>query len=158
MENYEIVKIYKITRPGEQENFTSHIGNEHLLYHGSRACNFVGLLSRGILMPQMVTKLGVPRTDFGWLGAGIYFGDCYETSGQYCIPSDNTGHSYFFLCNVALGKYHEQAETDGSISAPPKGFHSIHGNPDLPDSGFQDHEWCIYDQNQQVMQYLIEYE
>ncbi len=41
------------------------------MYHGSRIGNWVGILNRGILLPDAVTKLGVVRTDFGWLGAGI---------------------------------------------------------------------------------------
>ena len=35
-------------------------------------------------------------------------------------------------------------------------FDSIHGNPDL-NGGFSDHEYCIYEQNQQYLKYLVEF-
>lgn len=153
---YNVDNIFKIIRPGEIERFTTDIGNEHLLYHGSRVCNWMGLLSRGILMPDAITKLGVTRTDFGWLGAGIYFGDCFETSSQYCTPGAK-GTSFLLLCNVALGQFHHQLKQNGSIRAPPPGFHSIHGDPNHPETEFSDHEFCIYNQNQQYAKYLIEW-
>lgn len=41
--------------------FNKKIGNEHMLFHASRFSNWVGILSRGILLPDAVTKLGIPR-------------------------------------------------------------------------------------------------
>ena len=32
------------------------------MYHGSRIQNWIGILSRGLLMPNLVTQLGVTRT------------------------------------------------------------------------------------------------
>lgn len=32
------------------------------MFHGSRMANWIGILTRGVLMPQAVTKLGVHRT------------------------------------------------------------------------------------------------
>ena len=49
-------------------------------------CDLTGdysILSRGLLLPAAVTKLGVKRTDFGWLGAGIYFG-CVVNNNMFC--------------------------------------------------------------------------
>jgi hypothetical protein len=89
--------------------------------------------------------------------AGIYFGDCWETSAQYAQPGMK-GSSIIALCNVALGKVATQTAQDGSITAPPKGFDSIHGDPNADDTEFDDDEFCIYAQNQQYMEYLIEWE
>ena len=44
---------------------------ERLLFHGSNIKNWVGILTRGILLPKIVVSLGVDRTDEGWLGSGI---------------------------------------------------------------------------------------
>jgi hypothetical protein len=52
------------------------------LRRGSRIPNWVGILSRGILLPKIVVSLGVNRTDAGWLGNGIYFGDAICTSAE----------------------------------------------------------------------------
>jgi poly [ADP-ribose] polymerase len=67
---YQVTRIVKVTRAGERKAFNKKIGNERRLYHGSRISNWVGLLTRGILMPEAVLKNGGRRTDFGWLGAG----------------------------------------------------------------------------------------
>jgi poly [ADP-ribose] polymerase len=66
--------------------FTGHIDNQRLLFHGSRIKNWVGILSRGILLPKIVVSMGVNRTDAGWLGSGIYFGDAACTSAGYTSP------------------------------------------------------------------------
>lgn len=151
-----IANIFTLERPEEVKRFNKKTGNEHLLFHASRFCNWVGILSRGLLLPDAVTKLGVPRTDFGWLGAGIYFGSEWSTSENYCgVGSDGTG--CMLILNVALGKPYEQTEIDGKIRAPPSGHHSIHGNPDLPGSQFQDHEWCVYTNNQHAMRYIVQF-
>lgn len=52
-----------------------------------KASNFVGLLSRGVLMPKLVVAMGGKRRDAGLLGNGIYFGDSVDTSAQYCRAS-----------------------------------------------------------------------
>jgi hypothetical protein len=57
------------------------------LVHASRASNFVGLLSRGLLLPSTVLREGLSRrTDFGYLGAGIYFSDHLAASIRYTAP------------------------------------------------------------------------
>lgn len=82
----KILNVFALERPEEVKRFnhkvthfclvffwgvfnSSKIGNEHLLFHASRFENWVGILSRGLLQPNAVTKLGVRRTDFGWLGS-----------------------------------------------------------------------------------------
>lgn len=47
--------------------------------------NFVGLLSRGVLMPKVVVAMGGKRRDAGLLGAGIYFGDSASTASMYTV-------------------------------------------------------------------------
>jgi len=34
------------------------------MFHGTKLAYMVGILTRGILLPEAVTKLGVPRTVF----------------------------------------------------------------------------------------------
>jgi hypothetical protein len=76
---------------------------QRLLFHGSRISNWVGILSRGVLLPHIVTQSGGTRTDAGMLGAGIYFGDCSSTAAQYTTPGQQ-GTRMMLVCNVALGK------------------------------------------------------
>src|SRR5262245_22997233 len=70
-----VKNVYTVKRPVEWDAFTEKIGNQRLLFHGSRISNWVGILTRGILLPKIVVSMGVNRTDEGWLGHGLYFGD-----------------------------------------------------------------------------------
>ena len=67
-------EIYEVCRPVEEEAFTSSIDNKKFLFHSSQAKNFVGIFSRGLLLPKIVVDdFGGTRTDPGMLGSGIYF-------------------------------------------------------------------------------------
>ena len=79
------------------------LDNQRLLFHGSRIQNWVGILSRGILLPKVVVKLGVGRTDAGWLGNGIYFGDAACTSCAYTSPGKQKTR-FMAVARVALGQ------------------------------------------------------
>src|SRR5207302_9199549 len=95
--------IYTLRRDAEWEQFGSGIDNQRLLFHGSRIQNWVGILSRGILLPKIVVSMGVHRTDAGWLGHGIYFGDAACTSLGYTTPGRHQTR-FIALARVALGK------------------------------------------------------
>lgn len=153
-ESYKIKNLYVVKRPIEQKNFNDSIGNKKLLFHGSNAKNWVGILSRGFLLPKKVTKLGVQRTDAGWLGHGIYFGNAVGTAYNYAGQTkQNT--KYIALAMVALGKIKVYKNITYGLTEPPKGFDSCHGNPSGY-SEFADHEFVIYDEKQQKLEYLIE--
>ena len=64
----EIKNIYSVIRPSERDVFTHSIGNQKILFHGSRTSNIVGILSRGLLTPKIVVSKGVKRT-----GMKVYF-------------------------------------------------------------------------------------
>jgi poly [ADP-ribose] polymerase len=44
----KIADVFEIVRPSEQKTFNHKIGNNMLLWHGSRLSNFVGILSQGL--------------------------------------------------------------------------------------------------------------
>ena len=50
----KVVNLFKVKREAEWDTFTQNIPNQRLLFHGSRIQNWVGLLSRGILLPKIV--------------------------------------------------------------------------------------------------------
>ena len=54
------------------------------------------------------------------MGAGIYFGDVWQTSAGYTGQGAN-GTRYMLLVNVALGKIFDQKNVDGKIMKAPKG-------------------------------------
>lgn len=157
----KVKNIWRIKRPDEHKSFDKAVGNNKLLFHGSSARNWIGILSRGLLLPKIVTKLGVSRTDAGWLGSGIYFGDACDTACNYA-GSGSRGTSFIAIATVALGKIKEYRSITYGLSAPPKGYDSCHGvrsdwdDDDDEGSDFDDDEFVIYRHEQQKLEYLVE--
>lgn len=154
----KVVNVYKVKRPGEWEAFDTKVGGERHLFHGSRIQNWVGLLTRGILMPKIVVSMGVNRTDAGWLGNGIYFGDASCTAAFYTTPGKKKTR-FMCIARVGLGKAKDYTKITYGLNEPPKGFDSTHGVRHTKEqtSQFEDDEYVIYRQNQQRMEYLVEF-
>ena len=148
-----VKNIWKVRRKGEYEVFTKDIGNKRQLFHGSSPKNWVGILSRGLLLPKIVTTLGVTRTDGGWLGNGIYFGDAACTS-KYYADSGKRGTKFMTIAEVALGKMQKYRQITYGINKPANGYNSCWG---VRGSSFSDDEFVIYDEKQQYLQYLVEF-
>jgi poly [ADP-ribose] polymerase len=154
----KVLNIYSVRRDDERARFAGHVGNERLLFHGSRVQNWVGILSRGILLPKIVVSMGVHRTDAGWLGNGIYFGDAACTSANYTTAGQG-GSRFMALTHVALGKVKQYTQITYGLTAPPAGHDSCHGvrGSWLKHSQFADDEYVIYATNQQRLEYLVEF-
>jgi predicted DNA-binding WGR domain protein len=150
--------VYTLKRKGELEAYDGSMGNERVLFHGSRIKNWVGILSRGILLPKIVVSMGVSRTDAGWLGNGIYFGDAACTSSFYTSPG-RKGTRLMGLTRVALGKMKDFTKITYGIAEAPAGFHSCHGVRAKPgvSSQFADDEYVIYRTQQQKLEHLVEF-
>eukprot|EP00854_Cymbomonas_tetramitiformis_P007985 gene7985-9492_t len=148
----KVKRVFRLRREEEYERYQPAIGNETYLYHGSRMSNWVGLLSRGILLPKTVVAMGVKRTDEGWLGSGIYFGNA-DTAAGYAGTSKE-GNAYMLMAKTALGKMKDYTKITYGISKPPTGFDSCHG---VMGSEFYDDEYVVYTQHQHRLDYLIEF-
>jgi len=155
--NVRVQNIYTLKRKGEWDAFTKTIDNQRVLFHGSRIQNWVGILSRGILLPKIVVSLGVNRTDAGWLGNGIYFGDAICTSTFYATPGRRKT-KLIGLTRVALGKMMDYTKITYGLAGPPAGYHSCHGvrNTAKTPSQFADDEYVVYQMEQQRLEYLVE--
>ncbi len=156
--NVKVQNIYTLKRHGEYDSFKTSVGNERLLFHGSRIKNWVGILSRGILMPKIVVSMGVNRTDAGWLGNGMYFGDAACTSAFYTTPGKKQTR-FMGVARVALGKMKDYTKITYGLNAPPDGYDSTHGvrRTSTVKSEFDDDEYVIYDGHQQRLEYLVEF-
>ena len=148
-----VKRVFQVKRPGEWETFRADIPNQRMLFHGSRIKNWVGMLSRGILLPKSVVSMGIKRTDAGWLGHGIYFGDAACTVPYYTSPG-RRGTRFMTIANVALGKSKDYRKITYGLESPPEGYHSCHG---VRGTEFQDDEFVIYDLSQQRLEYLVEF-
>jgi poly [ADP-ribose] polymerase len=154
----KVRSIFEVRRDAEWSAFTEEIDNQRLLFHGSRIKNWVGILSRGVMMPKIVVKMGVHRTDAGWLGNGIYFGDAACTSSYYTTPGRRKTR-LMGIHRVALGKIKEYRKITYGIEGPPSGYLSCHGvrRTTFRPSQFDDDEFVIYDPRQQRQEYLVEF-
>jgi poly [ADP-ribose] polymerase len=153
-----VKNIFSLCRDDEWDIFAKKIDNQRHLFHGSRIKNWVGILSRGILMPKIVVSMGVQRTDAGWLGNGMYFGDAACTSAFY-TTAGKRGTRLMAIARVALGKMKDYHKITYGLAEPPSGFDSCHGVRRVPGtaSEFEDDEYVIYKQNQQRLEYLVEF-
>ncbi len=151
--------IYRVRRPDDEKRFDNHIGNKQLLVHGSRIQNWLGILHRGLLMPRVAVRMGVHRTDEGWLGHGIYFGDIPTTALQYATHG-HRGTCLIALSQVALGRVKRYNSVTYGLTSPPRGFDSCHGVARYRNgySEFDDDEYVIYQPSQQRVQYIVEIE
>ncbi|XP_033731529.1 protein mono-ADP-ribosyltransferase PARP4-like, partial [Pecten maximus] len=127
-ESVKVRNIYSVGRTLEELEFQTDVGNVKRLMHASSTHNFLGIMSRGLLLPNLVESVhGISRTDRGMLGCGIYFSDSASTCIKYSVPSTVYGCRLLLVCDVALGRQCPYTSTDYTLTAPPTGYHSTHG-------------------------------
>lgn len=156
--NIRVKNAFALRRGGEWDAFRAEVDNQRLLFHGSRIKNWVGILSRGLVLPKIAVSMGVSRTDAGWLGNGIYFGDAACTSAFY-TSAGREGTRFMALARVALGRMKDYTKITYGLTAPPAGYHSCHGVRARSGvhSDFADDEYVVYDARQQRLEYLVEF-
>ncbi|KAM6384315.1 protein mono-ADP-ribosyltransferase PARP4 [Alca torda] len=156
----KILKVYRVGRITETAEFLSSLGNIRSLFHASSVRNFMGILSRGLLMPKVVVEdHGLERTDIGNLGSGIYFSDSVSASIKYSSPSEMDGTRLLAVCDVALGSCLDLYERDYSLNNAPSGFDSVHGVRKTADisSDFEDDEFVVYKTCQVKIRYVVKF-
>ncbi|MBN3308226.1 PARP4 polymerase, partial [Amia calva] len=156
----EIHRVLRVCRVPELLEFKRELGNVRPLLHASAPSNFVGILSRGLLLPKVaVEQHGVKRTDLGNLGSGIYFSDSMRTSMSYAKPTVTDGTRLLVVCDVALGECRDLRSRDPSLVSAPTGCHSVHGVRQTPQlsSDFQDDEYVVYNTNQTKIKYVVQF-
>eukprot|EP00759_Apiculatamorpha_spiralis_P025663 PhF_6_TR29068/c0_g1_i1/m.42362 len=151
----QVKNVFSISKQTEQEKYVSNVGNEMQLFHGSRIGNWVGILSRGLLLPKAVVGLGGKRTNVGWLGGGLYFTDMSCATTRYCT-SGSRGTCMVVVSTVALGKVHKTESICTEIEGPPSGFDSVQGVA-CPGSDFEDNEFVVYANHRHRMTHLVEF-
>ncbi|CAF3765986.1 unnamed protein product [Rotaria sp. Silwood1] len=159
-EQIVIHNVFSVAKQIDALNFCTTLSHQRQLFHGSKYVNFLGILSRGLVMPKMVVEeLGVERTDVGCLGYGIYFSDSASTSLKYTTASTiQPGRRLLCICQVALGESANYYSFSSTLTKPPNGFHSTHGVKRTEDnhSMFTDNEYAIYQLDQQRLLYIVE--
>ncbi|EME48380.1 hypothetical protein DOTSEDRAFT_67440, partial [Dothistroma septosporum NZE10] len=111
---YEVKDIFRIEREGETKRFQDYVksnSDRRLLWHGSRATNYGGILSQGL-------RIAPPEAPVsGYMfGKGVYLADMSSKSANYCCSRLSGDHALLLLCEAELGKPMQEL-TDASYEA-----------------------------------------
>ncbi|XP_062390725.1 protein mono-ADP-ribosyltransferase PARP4-like isoform X1 [Sardina pilchardus] len=156
----KIHHVFHVRRGAELQMFREELGNIKPLLHSTSPASFVGILSRGLLLPRVgVEHHGVQRTDVGHLGGGIYFSDSFSTSVKYSSPGVTDGSRLLLVCEVALGYCREFRKKDTTLTSAPEGYDSVHGVSSTPrqHSEFEDDEYVVFSPDQVRLKYVVQY-
>lgn len=172
----EVEEIFKIVREGEYQRYRpfQDLPNRQLLWHGSRATNYAGILSQGL----RIAPPEAPVTGY-MFGKGVYFADMVSKSANYCHTSQSDPTGLLLLGEVALGNMHELKKAS-HITKLPKGKHSVKGvgrtapdpsatvtlegvqvplgkgaNTNIEDTSLLYNEYIVYDVAQVNLKYLL---
>ncbi|XP_049583917.1 protein mono-ADP-ribosyltransferase PARP4 isoform X2 [Syngnathus scovelli] len=156
----QIHQVLRVSRAVELQTFHGKLGNVKSLLHSSGVSNFVGILSRGLLLPCVgVEDYGIKRTDAGNLGNGIYFSDSMSTCLKYSVPSVTDGSRLLLVCDVALGRCLELHQRHPTLTQAPEGHNSVHGmrRTATTHSEFEGDEYVVYSPEQVKLKYVIRF-
>ncbi|XP_029315004.1 protein mono-ADP-ribosyltransferase PARP4 isoform X2 [Cottoperca gobio] len=156
----QVQQVVRVSRGVELQTFRSEVGNIKPLLHSSSPSNFVGVLSRGLLLPRAgVEHHGIERTDAGNLGSGIYFSDAVSASLKYSKPSETDGSRLLLVCDAALGQCRDVHKKDLTLTQAPEGHHSVRGVRRTPNthSEFEDDEFVVYSPDQVKLKYVVQF-
>lgn len=118
----KIDTIFSLVKESENKNFDNSIGNNTLLFHGSRLTNMAGILSKGLQVPASETAMtGMV------FGKGIYFTDVFSKAVLQCQFHLSNGVCYVVVSEVALGASNEMFSPDSGASSLPFGTKSTKG-------------------------------
>ena len=161
----QLSKVFKVVNIKTQTTFDNHLAKTtnkqcKLLWHGSRNCNWLNILSTGLLIrPAGVTHTG------SMFGNSIYMSDKFKKSYGYTSATNSywvkgsSSVAYLALYNCHVGKQKHIYKHDSSCSRlnlkqlQNEGFDSLfaHSGVDL-----KNNEFCFYNPNQVTIQYLVE--
>ena len=117
-----IQNIFALERKGETQRIKQwqHLNNNMLLWHGSRASNFMGILNQGL----RIAPPEAPATGY-MFGKGVYFADSFQKSFGYCGDTaydeeNKKSYALMLLCEVALGPMYELTQAQYITELPCK--------------------------------------
>ena len=162
---WKIKEIYKVDMPTIREAFekvSPKVGNVQKLWHGTKACNLLSILKRGLIIPPYDTSLCAGRL----FGNGVYGTDISSKASQYAAgvaPGQSRAYHdryFMFVATFALGKQWIAVNTDdedypmsGYDSTFVKGGHTRYGSFQM-----MNNEMIVYRTNQVDLMTLVELE
>ena len=166
-QNKDLIKnIYKVTNSTTQKRFDDHVSKAknkkvELLFHGSRNCNFLGIIQKGLLIrPTNAIHTGSMFSD------GLYFSDYSQKSlgysslsGSYWTKGDDK-KGFLALFSVHMGRQKDIYQHDSSCYSLDKttkkdGYDSVFAHKG---TSLRNNEIIVYNSDQSTISYLIEME
>ncbi|KAK4547868.1 hypothetical protein LTR36_010587 [Oleoguttula mirabilis] len=139
--SYEVKDVFRIERQGELARFEKSPyatieSDRRLLWHGSRATNFGGILSQGL-------RIAPPEAPVnGYMfGKGVYLADMSSKSANYCCSYDSGGEALLLLCEAELGnpmQVLKDASYEAGEDAKEQGLYSTFGKGITGPKGWKD--------------------
>lgn len=144
--NYSVQDVFRIERQGEYERFqksgyASIASDRRLLWHGSRATNFGGILGQGLRIAPPEAPVSGYMFD-----KGIYLADMSSKSANYCCPYISDGHALLLLCEAELGdpmQTLQHAMSNAGKEAKKQGVYSTWGQGRTGPKGWKDAK-CVH--------------
>ncbi|KAK5119350.1 hypothetical protein LTR85_007706 [Meristemomyces frigidus] len=138
---YEVKDVFRIERQGELDRFEKSPyaaieSDRRLLWHGSRATNYGGILSQGLRIAPPEAPVSGYMFD-----KGIYLADMSSKSANYCASSISGGEALLLLCEAELGnpmQVLKDAQYDAGETAKKKGLYSTWGMGTTGPKGWKD--------------------
>ncbi|EEC03510.1 poly [ADP-ribose] polymerase, putative, partial [Ixodes scapularis] len=90
----ELQHLFRVNKSEHAARFVS-LEPRMLLWHGSRASNWAGILSEGL----RIAPSHVPSSGY-MFDKGVYFADCVSKSANYCWPNPKVQEGILALCEV----------------------------------------------------------
>ncbi|MCJ1286489.1 hypothetical protein MMC26_005835 [Xylographa opegraphella] len=144
--NFKVEDIFRIERSGENDRFAQSPfaqlhADRRLLWHGSRATNFGGILSQGL-------RIAPPEAPVnGYMfGKGVYLADISSKSAGYCAYHNSGNTGLLLLCEAELGKpMLELVDADAGApeAAKAKGSYATWGKGTTGPAGWKSAE-CVH--------------
>lgn len=127
--NYKLRKVYLLQNDdkfNKYKEYEAKLGNVMRLFHGTRACNVLSIMKRGLFCPPLT---GGNYTIAGRMFSnGTYFAPSASKSLNYSTPYWTGGTKeldevFMFIANVSCGKTYTPR---GPINHIPAGYDSVH--------------------------------
>lgn len=135
------------------EPVAKKLGNEMMLWHGTRAFNILSIFKVGLIIPRSGGSYHITGRMFG---DGLYFSDQSSKSLNYSYGYWDGGsrdnNCFMFLADVSMGKSYTPS---GPTSSIPKGYDSTFAKAQK--SGVMNNEMIVYNVNQANLRYLCEF-
>jgi len=113
------VDVFIVGRPEDPDFIAAKsVRPRKLLWHGSRLCNYVGILNQGL----RIAPPEAPTTGY-LFGKGLYFADRIQKSSPFCHPTKENPIGLLLLADTVIGEPYKVKKPE-YMDRPPEGKNS----------------------------------